>query len=175
MTTPYFAPDDPSLLAICSAAHRGVEVDLVVSLHANQRFTQLAQQSYYDTLLDSGVRIHLYRPHFLHAKHISIDDCVAMVGSTNMDIRSFALNAEINILFYDCAIVSELRRIQEKYFANSDLLSAAEWSRRPVAAQGDAKHCPPRRLAVVKQACYSRHALVINQSLCRRRSPPSSG
>ena len=71
MTTPYFAPDEPTLLAICSAAHRGVEVDLVVSRHANQHFTQLAQQAYYDSLLDAGVRIHLYRPHFLHAKHLS--------------------------------------------------------------------------------------------------------
>lgn len=132
VTTPYFAPDEPTLLAICSAAHRGVEVDLVVSRHANQHVTQLAQQAYYDSLLDAGVRIRLYRPHFLHAKHLSIDDGVALIGSTNMDIRSFALNAEINILFYDARVVAELRKIQEKYFANSDTLTHAAWSRRPL-------------------------------------------
>jgi cardiolipin synthase A/B len=132
MTTPYFAPDEPSMLAICSAAHRGVTVDLVVSKHANQRFTQFAQRAYYEMLLDAGVRIHLYKPHFLHAKHLSIDDDLAMIGSTNMDIRSFALNAEINILFYDPKVVAELRRIQEKYFANSEMLTAEEWARRPL-------------------------------------------
>lgn len=132
MTTPYFAPDEPTLLAICSAAHRGVEVDLVVSRHANQHFTQLAQQAYYDSLLEAGVRIHLYRPHFLHAKHVTIDNDLALIGSTNMDIRSFALNAEINILLYDPGVVGELRKIQEKYFANSDNLTHAVWSRRPL-------------------------------------------
>ncbi len=132
MTTPYFVPDEPTLLAICSAAHRGVEVDLVVSRHANQRVTQLAQQASYDVLLESGVKIHLYRPHFLHAKHLSIDDSVAVIGSTNLDIRSFALNAEINILLYDPQVVAALRLIQEKYFADSDHLTRAEWSRRPL-------------------------------------------
>ena len=132
ITTPYFVPDEPFLLAIRSAAARGVVVHLVVSRHANQPVTQLAQQSYYDALLEAGVKIHLYRPHFLHAKHLSVDDDVALIGSTNIDIRSFALNAEINILFYDPAVVGELRTIQEKYFADSDLLTTAEWSRRPL-------------------------------------------
>lgn len=132
MTTPYFAPDEPSLLAICSAAHRGVEVDLVVSRHANQRFTQFAQRAYYESLLDAGVRIHLYKPHFLHAKHLSVDDDFAMIGSTNMDIRSFALNAEINMLFYDVKVGGELRRIQESYFAQSETISPKEWARRPL-------------------------------------------
>jgi len=132
ITTPYFVPDEPFLLAIRSAALRGVVVHLVVSRHANQLITQLAQRACYDALLEAGVRIYLYRPRFLHAKHISIDDDVALIGSTNIDIRSFALNAEINILFYDPAVVKDLRAIQEKYFADSDLLTAAEWNRRPL-------------------------------------------
>ncbi len=132
ITTPYFVPDDPFLLAIRSAALRGVELHLVVSKHANQTFTQLAQRSYYDALLDYGVKIHLYKPHFLHAKHLSIDDNVALVGSTNMDIRSFALNAEINMVIYDPAVVEGLRAIQEDYFAHSDLLTAEVWRRRPL-------------------------------------------
>lgn len=132
MTTPYFAPDEPMLLAICTAAHRGVRVDLVVSKHANQRLTQLAQRSYYEVLLDAGVHIHLYKPGFLHAKHLTIDDQLALIGSTNLDIRSFALNSEINVLFYDPRVVAELRVIQERYFANSDELTAAEWARRPL-------------------------------------------
>jgi cardiolipin synthase len=132
ITTPYFVPDEPFMLAIRSAAVRGVAVHIVLSMHANQPVTQLAQQACYDALLDAGVKIHLYKPHFLHAKHISIDDEVALVGSTNMDIRSFALNAEINMLVYDKTVVAALRTIQERYFAHSKVLTSAEWARRPL-------------------------------------------
>jgi cardiolipin synthase len=110
----------------------GVEVHLVLSKHANQMITQFAQRSYYDDLLEAGIRIHLYRPRFLHAKHITIDDHIALVGSTNMDIRSFALNAEVNLLLYDPEVVQQLRIIQERYFENSELLDPATWSRRPL-------------------------------------------
>jgi cardiolipin synthase A/B len=128
MTTPYFVPDEPFLHAVCAARlRRGVEVHLVLSKHANQLITQFAQRSYYDDLLEAGIEIHLYRPHFLHAKHLTIDDHIALIGSTNMDIRSFALNAEINLIVYDPAIVRQLRAMQERYFANSELLESAHW------------------------------------------------
>jgi cardiolipin synthase len=104
-------------------------------MHANQRITQLAQQSYYEDLLEAGIEIHLYRRRFLHAKHLTIDDDIALVGSTNMDIRSFALNAEINLLIYDPAIVRELRAIQQRYFANSLKVKRADWVKRPLPAR----------------------------------------
>ena len=135
ITTPYFVPDEPFLLAIRSAALRGVDLHLVVSMHANQTFTQFAQRSYYDALLDAGVTIHLYKPHFLHAKHLSIDDEAALIGSTNIDIRSFALNAEVNMVIYDPEVVAALRAIQEDYFAHSDILTAEAWGRRPLAVK----------------------------------------
>ena len=68
LTTPYFVPDEPFLEALKSVARRGLEMHLVVSSHANQLLTQLAQRSFYDELLDAGVNIHLYQPRFLHAK-----------------------------------------------------------------------------------------------------------
>ena len=133
VTTPYFVPDEPFLHAICAARlRRGVKVHLVLSRHANQMITQFAQRSYYDDLLEAGIEIHLYRPRFLHAKHLTIDDEIALIGSTNMDIRSFALNAEINLVVYDRSIVRELRRLQESYFANSERLNAAAWKKRPL-------------------------------------------
>jgi cardiolipin synthase len=135
LTTPYFVPDEPFLEALLSGARRGVAMHLVVSYHANQILTQLAQRSFYDELLEAGVNIHLYQPRFLHAKYLTIDDDVALIGSANIDIRSFALNAEIGILFYDAEVVAELRRIQEGYFAHSVLLAAEEWGRRPLAAR----------------------------------------
>jgi cardiolipin synthase len=135
ITTPYFVPDEPFLLAVRSAARRGVAVDLVVSAHANQFITQLAQRSYYDELLQAGVTIHLYKLRFLHAKHLTIDEDVALIGSSNIDIRSFALNAEINLLLYDPKVVSQLREIQQHYFANSDVLTAKEWQDRPASVR----------------------------------------
>jgi cardiolipin synthase A/B len=128
ITTPYFVPDEPFLHAMCAARlRRGVEVHLVLSMHANQLITQFAQRSYYDDLLDAGIDIYLYRPHFLHAKHLTIDNHIALIGSTNMDIRSFALNAEINLLVYDPGVVRQLRAVQERYFANSDRLEPPTW------------------------------------------------
>lgn len=135
VTTPYLIPDESFLQALGVAARRGVDVRIVVSLHANQRLAQLAQQSYYEALLDAGVGIYLYRPRFLHAKHMSVDDNVAMIGSVNADIRSFSLNAEASLLVYDRAIVARLRGIQERYFAESDRLSAKVWAARPVTAR----------------------------------------
>jgi cardiolipin synthase len=136
ITTPYFVPDEPFLQAIRAASMReGIEVHLVLSMHANQMITQFAQRSYYDDLLGAGIRIHLYRPCFLHAKHLTIDNDIALIGSTNMDIRSFALNAEVNLLVYDASIVQQLRRVQERYFANSDPLEAGSWNRRPLSVK----------------------------------------
>jgi cardiolipin synthase A/B len=133
ITTPYFIPDEPFLNAICAAGQReNVQVHMVVSKHANQLISQLAQRSYYDDLLEAGIQVHLYRPHFLHAKLLTIDDHVALTGSTNMDIRSFALNAEINLLIYDRQVVEQLKVVQEDYFRNSDLLTREQWSKRSV-------------------------------------------
>jgi cardiolipin synthase len=136
ITTPYFVPDEPFLQAVRAARQPGgVAVHLVLSMHANQLITQLAQRSYYDDLLEAGVEIHLYQPLFLHAKHLTVDDDIALIGSTNIDIRSFALNAEINLLIYDSAIVRELRRIQEGYFAQSEHLDLNTWKRRSLASR----------------------------------------
>ena len=130
MTTPYFVPDEPFLQALRTAILRGVEVHLVVSKHANQTVTQYAQRAYYEDLLDAGVVVHLYEPRFLHAKHLTFDDSIALIGSTNMDIRSFALNEEINLLVYDPAVIARLRVLQEAYFAESECITPELWCRR---------------------------------------------
>jgi cardiolipin synthase len=132
ITTPYFVPDDPFLQALRTAVRRGVEVHLVVANPVDKWVMAFAQRSYFDELLAAGVRIHMYRPHFLHAKHVSIDDDLAIVGSVNMDIRSFALNAEVALLVYDPAVVTAMRALQEKYFAGSVELTRESWSRRPL-------------------------------------------
>lgn len=132
ITTPYCVPDEPFLGAIRTAVARGVQVRLIVPRHSNQRLTVLAQDSFYDELLESGVEIHRYRPHFLHAKSIAIDDEIVIVGSSNMDIRSFALNAETNLLIHDVEVARQLREINERHLAQSDRLTLEEWRRRPL-------------------------------------------
>jgi cardiolipin synthase len=131
ITTPYFIPPEPLQLALETAVQRGVEVHLIVSRLADQLLVSLAQRSYYEELLEARVQIHQYRKAFLHAKHLSIDDSVALIGSSNLDIRSFALNAEISLLVYDPKVVADLRAIQDKYLAEADLLTLEEWQRRP--------------------------------------------
>src|SRR5262249_37332919 len=123
LTTPYFIPDEPLLQAMQTAALRGVEVHLVVSEKGDYSVVSRAQESYYEELLEAGVRIHLYRKNFLHAKHLSIDGAVALIGSSNLDIRSFALNAEVMLMLYDSGMVAGLAAEQERCFANARLLT----------------------------------------------------
>jgi len=131
LATPYFVPDDATLSALRIAALSGVEVQLILSDRNNQRLTAWAQESYYAELLACGVRIALYQPHFLHAKHMSVDDEVALVGSINLDIRSFALNAEIGLLCYDRAVVARLRGIESEYLRDARSVHGEDWARRP--------------------------------------------
>jgi cardiolipin synthase len=130
LTTPYFVPDATLLAAMRTVAARGAEVHLIVSQHSNKPLVQFAQQSYFEDLLTAGVHIHLYGSAFLHAKHASIDHDVAMLGSSNLDIRSFALNSEVSLLVYDANVVSALRKIQERYMAGSERITLAQWQRR---------------------------------------------
>lgn len=135
LITPYFVPDEPFLQAMQSAARRGVDVHLIVSKQANQVLSQFAQRSYYEEILTAGVHIHLYRPHFLHAKHLRVDHDVALIGSTNIDIRSFALNAESSLLVYDRIVVARLRAIQDRCIRDSDELYLEEWRKRRTSSK----------------------------------------
>jgi cardiolipin synthase len=130
LTTPYFVPDATLLAAMRTVAARGARVDLIVSRHSNKPLVQFAQQSYFEDLLTAGVNIYLYGGAFLHAKHASIDDDVAMIGSSNLDIRSFALNSEVSLLVYDAAVVSDLNKIQDRYMAGSELITLERWQQR---------------------------------------------
>jgi cardiolipin synthase len=130
LTAPYFVPSEPFALAMRSAARRGVEVVLVVDRTSNKPLVQLAQQSFYDDLLAAGVRIQAYYGNFLHAKHMSVDDEMVLIGSSNLDLRSFALNAEVSVLIYDRAVAAELGRIQARHLAASESIDPRAWAAR---------------------------------------------
>ena len=99
------------------------------------QIVHLAQRSYYDELLTSGVRICRYGKRFLHAKHVTIDGRIAWIGSSNLDVRSFALNAEIVVLLYDASVCSNLAREQDRYLRDGQMLDPAGWSRRPAVVK----------------------------------------
>ena len=78
------------------------------------------------------MKIALYKPHFIHAKHMSVDDSIALVGSINLDIRSFALNAEIGLLCYDRGVVARMREVEADYLRDADRIELARWRERPL-------------------------------------------
>lgn len=132
IVTPYFVPDQSLLDALSIAAHRGIDVRLIVSGIGDQFIVEHAQRSYYDELLEAGVHIHLFNPPvLLHAKTVSIDADIAVIGSSNMDMRSFYLDLEVSMLFYDTNVVSRLRDVEESYFARSREIDLLTWEKRP--------------------------------------------
>jgi cardiolipin synthase len=136
ITSPYFIPDGGLMHAIRAATARGVEVELFVSEIGDQPVVYHAQRSYYEELLRAGVRIYLYRPPIiLHSKHLTIDDDVAVIGSSNMDQRSFNLNMEVSTLFHGVNFVDQLDKVTDHYRENSRELTKEEWAGRPLRSQ----------------------------------------
>jgi cardiolipin synthase len=131
--SPYFVPDDSLLYAVTTAAQRGVDVELFVSEKGDQFLVHHAQQSYYQALLEAGVRIYLYKaPFVLHAKHFTIDDEVAVLGSSNMDMRSFSLNLEVSVMLLGADIVERIRAVEDTYRDISHELKLEDWKKRPM-------------------------------------------
>lgn len=131
LVTPYLIPDSDLLAALKTAALRGVRIDIIVSKIADQILVSMAQKSYYQELLSAGIHIHRYRDKLLHAKHISVDNKLAMVGSSNVDIRSFLLNEEVSLIIYDKEAIAQLQNIEMDYLKNADEVSKAAWRLRP--------------------------------------------
>ncbi|MGG7466529.1 MULTISPECIES: cardiolipin synthase [unclassified Plantibacter] len=133
ITSPYFVPDESLLSAVTTAVQRGVPVDLFVSEIGDQAMVWHAQRSYYEALLRAGVRIFQYpAPYILHAKHFTIDDDVAVIGSSNMDMRSFGLNLEVSLLVRGRSFVDEMRGVEDGYREISRELTLAEWLKQPL-------------------------------------------
>ncbi|MBC7591867.1 MAG: cardiolipin synthase [Salinibacterium sp.] len=131
LVSPYFVPDDSMLYAITTAAQSGLRVELFVSEIGDQFFAYHAQRSYYEALLKAGVVIYLYKsPTILHAKHMTIDDDVAVIGSSNMDMRSFTLDLEVSVMVRGKGFIDSLRGVEQSYRENSRELTLDEWEKR---------------------------------------------
>jgi cardiolipin synthase len=124
ITTPYFVPDEAILAALCASARRGVATTVIFPARNDSWIVAAASRSYYADLLAAGVLIFEYEGGLLHTKSLTLDGQVSLIGSANMDRRSFELNYENNILFYDAPLTAEIRRRQDSYLAQSHPVTA---------------------------------------------------
>ncbi|HXN31535.1 MAG TPA: cardiolipin synthase [Polyangiaceae bacterium] len=131
VTTPYFVPTESLMVAMELAAMRGVDLKLLLPARSNHRVTFHAGRSFYSQLLDAGVDLHEYVPGIVHAKTLIADGKVALVGSANMDLRSFRLNFEVHALVHDATTATTLRDAFYAEAADSRRVDRAEWQARP--------------------------------------------
>jgi cardiolipin synthase len=94
-----------------------------------------AARSYYEQLMELGVELFLYQPGILHSKTMTVDNDIAFIGTSNFDIRSFALNFELNMILYHGEALWSLRSLQISYMEKSRRLSLEEWRKRSLAAE----------------------------------------
>lgn len=130
IATPYFVPSEPLRMALLHARFRGVRVRIVVPSRSDNRLVLWAGRSFYDELLDEGVEIYEFGEGMLHSKFIIIDNRWLLLGSANMDIRSFRLNFEITAVVYDERQARELSNVISGYCDRSKRISQREiWGR----------------------------------------------
>ena len=131
ITTPYFGPDDGLLQALMAASHRGVKVTLIVPKRNDSTLVAWSSRSFYDDLLQAGVRIAEFHGGLLHTKSLLIDQRIAIFGSVNFDQRSLRLNFEISLIVYDTIFCGNLEKLIHGYLNNADVVNAAQWAKRP--------------------------------------------
>jgi cardiolipin synthase len=132
LTTPYFVPDESLMTALISAAHRGVDVTIVVPAEVDSRLVHYASRSLFDNLMSAGISIVAFKGGLLHTKSITVDDEISVFGTVNLDMRSLWLNFEISLFIYDVAFTKQVREMQLKYLSSADMINLAQWRQRSV-------------------------------------------
>lgn len=130
VTTPYFVPDEAVVLALESAAQRGVAVTLIVPARVDSRLVRHASRSYFDDLMAAGVRICQFQGGLLHTKSLTVDGQITLFGTSNLDIRSLRLNFEVTLIAYDAPFTAEVRALQARYEEDAPALDLAAWRGR---------------------------------------------
>ena len=130
LTTPYFAVEECVVRALCMAADSGVDVRLLLPGIPDHKYTDIVAGSYYETLISHGVKIYRFAPGFLHAKSFVADGEVAMVGTINMDYRSFQLHYECGVMLYGLDAIASIRMDMERVMARSEMVELKKWKKR---------------------------------------------
>ncbi|MDO4626577.1 MAG: cardiolipin synthase [Pasteurellaceae bacterium] len=131
ITSPYFVPSSNVAEALRVAALRGVEVSIILPRKNDSLMVGWASRTYFDELLSAGVNIYFFENGLLHTKSVLIDNQLALVGTVNMDIRSFMLNFEVTMLVEDQSFANEIDILHESYLAKAIPLNAQKWRNRP--------------------------------------------
>lgn len=135
ITSPYFIPGESLLDALTIAALSGIKVKLLVPGKSDSILVNAAARSYYNDLLRAGVEIYRYQKGFVHAKTMVADKKIAIVGTANMDFRSFDLNFEVNAIVYDTGIANELSAVFYQDLKDALKISPELWAARPLYKQ----------------------------------------
>jgi cardiolipin synthase len=135
ITTPYFIPGDSILEAIRISALSGLSVKLLVPGICDSKLVNAASKSYYEDLLCAGVDIYMYQKGFVHAKTLVADGSVSVIGTANMDYRSFELNFEVNVLVYDREFSEKLRDVFFKDIEEAEKIDKDSWCKRTAFEQ----------------------------------------
>jgi cardiolipin synthase len=126
VTTPYYVPDQQTQAALCAAGLRGVKVTMILPARNDNWIVGAASESHYDELLACGVQLFAFRPGLLHSKIMTVDGRLALIGSTNMDRRSFNLNYENSMLIDSLTVTAELDAVQDGYIGRATQISLAQ-------------------------------------------------
>jgi len=137
ITSPYFIPGQTILDAICASAMSGVKIKLLVPYKSDSALVNAAAKSYYNEILEAGVEVYLYKKGFVHAKTVVADGQLAIIGTANMDHRSFELNFEVNAMVYDMALATAF----EADLKHSVKINAKDWAKRTLFRQLPEKIC----------------------------------
>lgn len=135
ITTPYFIPGESLMDLLVISAKSGVSIHLLIPATGDSKVVNLAAQSYYQELLEAGVYIHRYTKGFVHSKTIVVDGDIVMIGTANMDIRSFDLNFEVNAIIYDKEDGQQMRQIFFDDVRHSEMIDLQRWANRPFYIQ----------------------------------------
>jgi cardiolipin synthase len=130
ITTPYFIPGNSLINALIIAALSGISVKLLVPGISDSRLVNHAARSYYEDLLNAGVDIYQYKKGFVHAKTMVTDTSIAIIGTANMDQRSFDLNFEVNAIVYDPEIANQLKSVFFEDLKDAERINATAWNER---------------------------------------------
>ena len=129
--TPYYLPSDVLNSALQVAALAGIDVRLMLPARSDSKVVDLASHSYLDDMMKAGVKILFYKPGFLHSKLLIIDDMLSVIGSANMDFRSFEHNFEVNAFVYDREFTARMAGVFEDDASRCHALTPGEWFNRP--------------------------------------------
>ena len=133
ISTPYFLPDRALRKALVEIAARGVAVTVIVpGRHTDQQWVRLASRRMWGQLLSAGIRIFEYRPSMTHMKALIVDEEWSVLGTTNVDNRSFEHNDEVNVALRDAALAARLLQDYERDLAASDEITFDRWRRRSI-------------------------------------------